>query len=270
MRSFICHKYRKVPQHWRTNHPNISTIHFWEQTPIFETFSILVVQSSAIWLKIRNLRKSGKSAYLFEESALHALRRQRINGRSTFDFGCTPSFSNWRTRERERERDDDDDDAEEGAGKNRGWSDEWPAGFKLPPALLSDEQTCRGCSLSRFTRYARRSGREDVASLQRAPSPPPTHPGRTRRFLNSIYFARSFSFVRSPRAFPCFPSDFLPPPPTTVSLTLSLSDPSRGTQSVLGSLSFSLFLSLSRSWSRSRKRYPWKFTERRVRTNNRN
>ncbi|OAD56777.1 hypothetical protein WN48_02985 [Eufriesea mexicana] len=31
--------------------------------------------------------------------------------------------------------------------KNRGWRDEWAAGFKLP-ALLSDEQTSRGCSIA--------------------------------------------------------------------------------------------------------------------------
>ena len=84
-----------------------------------------------------------------------------------------------------------------------------------PRPLLSDEQTCRGCSLYRDSLDTLD---EAVArtrpSLQRAPSPPPTHPGRTRRFLNSIYFARSFSFVRSfarsPRVFPRFPSDFLP------------------------------------------------------------
>lgn len=119
----------------------------------------------------------------------------------------------------ERGADERDGQTAEGR-KNRGWRDEWPAGFKLP-SLLFDKQTCRGCSIAihsmRSTKPSRGRGLFATCAVRRQPI-------QQERVVSLIRFTSLFSplFLLSFKFRPdrfcssssagCFRSLDLPPP----------------------------------------------------------
>ena len=88
----------------------------------------------------------------------------------------------------ERGADERDGQTAEGQ-KNRGWRDEWPAGFKLP-SLLFDKQTCRGCSIAihsmRSTKSSRGRGLFATCAVWRQPV-------QQERAVSLIRFTSPFS-----------------------------------------------------------------------------